>query len=145
MVRNSIDYSIQPFFDDKQNPKSLSLALNIISSYIHISLHTHTYTFVFNVWQDANLWITRWQNKETRSTPFKEENLPKNSVKLRGLLFSREDHTWSRACFHQVIHLIKSNLRFHTRLSLYIWSTPTYVFAIGYLIPFNQIRPMFPH
>ena len=95
MVKNSKDYLIQPFSDDKQNPNSLSLALSIISSYIHISLHTHTHTFVFNVWLDAELWITQCQNKETRSTPFKEENLPKNPIKLGGLLSPREDHTRS--------------------------------------------------
>ena len=74
-------------------PNSLSLALSIISSYIHISLHTHTCAFVFNIWQDADLWITQCQNKETRFTPSKKENLLKNLVKLGSLLSLKENHT----------------------------------------------------
>ena len=146
-------------------------SFNIITSLHYIPSHANTHTFVSNIWQDTDLWITQCQNKEIRSIPFKEENLHKNPVKPRSLLSSREDHTQSllfesnsfcesnlfppgytfdqiQPTFpHQVIfiHLIQSNLRFHTRLSIYIWSNPTYVFTLGYLYTFDPIQPTFPH
>ena len=58
-------------------------ALQSLHHYIivpHITSHANTHTFVFNIWQDTDLWITQCQNKETSSTPFKEESLPKNPI-----------------------------------------------------------------
>ena len=47
-----------------------------------------------------------------------------------------QTHPMSRAWFHQVINLIKSNLRFCTRLSMLIWSNWTYVSILGCLFIF---------
>ena len=148
-------------------------ALQLLHHYItvpHITSHANIHTFVFNIWQDTDnprtqyLNVTiqlsvhrimQFQNKETRSTPFKEESLPKNLVKLGGLLLQEKitlevlilnrTHFMSRACFHQIIHLINSNLRFRTRLSLFIWSNPIYVSALGYLWRLIKSQPMFQH
>ena len=100
-------------------------ALQSLHHYIivpHIISHANTHTFVFNVWQDTDLWITQCQNKKTRSTLFKEESLPKNLVKLEGLLSPKEDHTWNLP--------FESNLFYES--SLFPPSNP-----------FDQIEPTF--
>ena len=99
----------------------------LIHSHLITYIYTHTYAFVYNIWQNIDLWITRCQNKETRSTSFKEKSLLKNPVKLEGLLSLREYHTWNLP--------FASNSFYESSLfnQVIIWSNPTYVSILGYL------------
>ena len=136
--------------------KSDLLELTIITSLHYSTSHyitcKYTYIFVQCLTGHGSLDHTISKQDQFHSKKKTDPRIQSNSkvyclqekITLE-FFFLNRTHFMSRACFHQVIHLIQSNLHFHTRLSLYIWSNPTYVSTLGCFCAFDQIQPTFSH
>ena len=134
MVKNLKDYLIQLFFYIKRNQTCSSFTK-------HYSTSHHMHIHCVQILTGDRSSILHQQNEESRSFLFKNRIYPRIQLNMKAFskrvtfknLFFFKSNKSSQVVF---AHLIRSNLRFRTRLSLLICSNLTHVLALCY--PFSN-------
>ena len=99
LVKNLKNHLFQLFLSYRAKSNLLELYNHYIITLQYLTLHhMQIHIHSCSMFDKIDLWITQCQNKETSSTSFKEESLPKNLVKLEGLL-SPKGRSHSKSSF----------------------------------------------